>query len=178
MVEVTESERIAGVFFARPKQFPDERGRFMETFRRSWIPGSREMVQSNRSDSNAGVLRGMHYHLFQADYWFVTSGRLFVALYDLRGSSKTAGSAETLEIGEGNEVGIYIPPGVAHGFMALTPVTMTYMVDQYFDGSDEFGIKHDDPALGIAWPEGEPILSDRDRTNPFLAQIPPDDRPA
>lgn len=136
------------------------------------------MVQTNRSDSKAGVLRGIHYHLFQADYWHVLTGSAFVALVDLRASSSTFRAVETLEMGESNEVGLYIPPGVGHGFYALTDVTMTYMVDQYFDGSDELGVRYGDPALGVPWPEGEQVLSERDLTNPLLAEIPEENRPA
>ena len=166
------------MYLVRLNDRPDERGRFLEVFRRSWIPGSREMVQTNRSDSRAGVLRGMHYHLFQADYWHVASGRIFTALFDLRASSPTRGSAEAIEMGDGNDIGVYIPPGVAHGFYALTDVTLIYLVDQYFDGSDEFGVRYEDPALGIEWPAEVQYVSERDRTNPLLADISESDLPA
>ena len=171
MAEVNESKTIAGVSIVGLQSHPDPRGRFVETFRRRWIPGAREMVQGNRSDSQPGVLRGIHYHLFQADYWYVPTGRSFTALVDLRASSPTFKAVETLEMGEQNEVGVYIPPGVGHGFFALTSVVMTYLVDQEFDGSDELGVRFDDPAIGIPWPEGERIVSDRDRENPLLAEI-------
>jgi dTDP-4-dehydrorhamnose 3,5-epimerase len=175
--DVRSLEQIEGVYVVSLIEHADERGRFVETFRRDWIPGAREMVQANRSDSKAGVLRGLHYHLFQADYWYAPSGRAIAALYDFRESSKTRGAWHLVEFGEANDVGIYIPPGVAHGFYALTPVTMTYLVDQYHDGSDELGIRWDDPAVGIVWPDGERILSDRDRSNPLLAEIPSENRP-
>ena len=178
MAEIVESKAIAGVHVVRLQSHPDDRGRFVETYRRSWIPGSREMVQGNRSDSKPGVLRGIHYHLFQSDYWYVPLGRSFVALVDLRQSSPTYKAIETLEIGDANDAGIYIPPGVGHGFYALTDVTMTYLVDQYFDGSDELGVRFDDPGLGIAWPEGERIVSDRDRENPLLGDISDENLPA
>jgi len=171
MPEVRESEKIAGVYVVQLQMHPDERGQFQETFRRGWIPGCGEMVQGNRSDSKPGVLRGIHYHLFQADYWYVPSGRSFVALVDLRQSSPAFKTVETLEMGDQNRIGVYIPPGVGHGFCALTPVVMTYLVDQYFDGSDELGVRFDDPSLGIPWPEGERIVSDRDRENPALGEI-------
>jgi len=171
VADVQESAKIPGVYVVRLEVHPDERGRFVETFRRRWIPGCREMVQANRSDSQPGVLRGIHYHLFQADYWYVPAGRSFVALVDLRQSSPAFKTVETLEIGEQNEGGVYIPPGVAHGFFALIPVVMTYLVDQEFDGSDEFGVRFDDPSLGVQWPEGERIVSDRDRANPALGDI-------
>jgi len=178
VAEVVKSPRIDGVYVVRLQTHPDSRGRFVETFRRRWIPGCREMVQANRSDSQPGVLRGIHYHLFQADYWYVPTGRSFVALVDMRQGSPTFKTVETLEMGDANEVGVYIPPGVGHGFFALTPVVMTYLVDQEFDGSDEFGVRFDDPTLAIPWPEGERIVSDRDRANPALTEIPQENLPA
>lgn len=171
MAEVVKSEKIDGVYVVRLQSHPDERGRFVETFRRRWIPGCREMVQANRSDSQPGALRGIHYHLFQSDYWYVPTGRSFTALVDLRPKSSTYKAVETLEMGEANDVGVYIPPGVGHGFYALTPVVMTYLVDQEFDGSDEFGVRFDDETLAVPWPEGERIVSDRDRANPALSEI-------
>lgn len=177
MADVKESEKIKGVYIVRLQAHPDERGRFVETFRRRWIPGSREMVQGNRSDSQPGVLRGIHYHLFQSDYWYVPTGRSFTALVDLRPKSPTFKAVDTLEMGEQNEVGVYIPPGVGHGFYALSPVVMTYLVDQEFDGSDEFGVRFDDETLAIPWPDGERIVSDRDRQNPALAEIPHENLP-
>ncbi|HVL32084.1 MAG TPA: dTDP-4-dehydrorhamnose 3,5-epimerase [Actinomycetota bacterium] len=175
---IRKSEVIQGVHFVQPKAIEDDRGRFLEIYRSEWIPGSREMVQSNRSFSRAGVLRGMHYHLFQADYWYFTAGHVFVALYDHRGTSKTAEKAEMLEIKDGEDLGIYIPPGVAHGFYAIGDTSLIYMVDQYFDGTDELGIYFDDPALEIAWPiDVEPILSLRDRELPMLADIPEENLP-
>jgi dTDP-4-dehydrorhamnose 3,5-epimerase len=63
---------------------------------------------------------------------------------------------------------LFIPPGVAHGFYAETEFVMVYLVDAYFDGSDEDAFAWNDPDLGIVWPSGDPILSDRDRGNPSL----------
>jgi dTDP-4-dehydrorhamnose 3,5-epimerase len=177
VAEVLKSDKIDGVYIVRLQSHPDDRGRFVETFRRRWIPGCREMVQGNRSDSQPGVLRGIHYHLFQADYWYVPTGRSFTALVDLRQSSPSFRAVETLEMGEGNEVGVYIPPGVGHGFYALTPVVMTYLVDQEFDGSDEFGVRFDDETLAVPWPEGDRIVSDRDRANPSFGEIPAENFP-
>ena len=84
---------MAGVEVRELRRLGDERGSFAETYRREWLPaGAGEMVQSNLSRSKAGVLRGMHYHRQQADYWVVVEGRVFVALFDLRsGAWITAG---------------------------------------------------------------------------------------
>ncbi|MCA1834632.1 MAG: dTDP-4-dehydrorhamnose 3,5-epimerase family protein [Actinomycetota bacterium] len=178
MSEVQPLKQIDGVFVVSLQSHGDERGRFIETFRKEWIPGAQEMVQGNRSDSKQGVLRGLHYHLFQSDYWYVVAGRAVAALYDFRESSSTSGNWDLVEMGDGADVGLYIPPGVAHGFYAVTDVTLTYLVDQYFDGSDEFGIKYDDPQVGIVWPEGDRILSERDLANPPLDGVDAENRPA
>ncbi|HQY91453.1 MAG: dTDP-4-dehydrorhamnose 3,5-epimerase [Caldilinea sp.] len=173
MTEIIESSHIVGVRFARLKAFGDDRGRFLETFRKDWFPERTwEIVQTNRSDSRAGVLRGLHYHFHQVDYWYVPRGRVRVGLADLRRASPTFGASEVIEIGDHNDTGIFIPTGVAHGFYALTDATLTYLVDNYYDGSDEFGVAWDDPTLAVAWGVTEPILSGRDRANPRLADIP------
>ena len=166
------SERIQGVYIVPLKQFADDRGYFFESFRKSWVPGVAEMIQGNVSFSKAGVLRGMHYHLKQADFWLVPQGHVRAALYDMRPGSPTRGTSELHELGEKNPFGLYIPRGVAHGFYTLMPSMMTYLVDQYYDNSDERGIRWDDPALGIEWGVRDPILSARDQRNPSLADVP------
>lgn len=178
MAEIIESSHISGIKIVKLKAFGDERGRFLETFRKDWFPErSWEIVQTNRSDSRAGVLRGLHYHFRQVDYWYVPSGRIRVGLADLRRASSTYGASQVIEIGDHNECGIFIPCGVAHGFYALTDATLTYLVDNYYDGSDEFGVAWDDPDLAVPWNVSEPILSGRDRANPSLKAIPEAHRP-
>src|SRR5262245_46959275 len=115
-VSAEPSSRISGVYHVRPPAFSDSRGYFYETFRREWIPGVREMVQGNCSFSKAGVLRGLHYHLKQADLWSVPAGRVRAVLFDFRESSPTFRNTETIEMGKGVPLQIYIPRGVAHGF--------------------------------------------------------------
>jgi len=178
MAKVTKSDRIDGVVIVEPKVFGDERGLFVETFRKEWVPGANEMVQANRADRQAGTLVGLHYHRFQADYWYVPFGHAFVALHDLRASSATDGNTLTIELSSDNHIGLYIPPGVAHGFLALDPLTITYLVDAYYNPDDELGVAWDDPALGVAWPIANPQLSERDRNNPKRSDIPAALRPA
>jgi dTDP-4-dehydrorhamnose 3,5-epimerase len=175
--EIHESSAIVGVHVVTPDVFGDDRGRFVETFRREWIPGIKEMIQANRADRRAGALVGLHYHLHQADYWYVPMGRALVALHDLRLGSPSDGASETLEIGDHDHRAVYIPRGVAHGFYAVTDLAITYLVDGYYDPNDELGVAWDDPVLGIAWPTTEPTLSERDRRNPRRADIPDDLRP-
>jgi dTDP-4-dehydrorhamnose 3,5-epimerase len=177
MATLSESGVIAGVVVVEPDVFGDERGRFVETYRRSWFEAGREMVQGNRSDKEAGALVGLHYHLHQADYWYVPRGRARVVLHDLRQGSPTEGATLTLEIGEGNEVGVFIPPGVAHGFAALTDLTITYLVDQYYNPDDELGVAWDDPELKVDWGVADPVVSKRDQTNPLRADLPAGRRP-
>jgi dTDP-4-dehydrorhamnose 3,5-epimerase len=177
MPDVCESKEIPGVWIVTPDVHGDNRGRFIETWRKEWVPESADMVQANRADRRQGALVGLHYHLHQADYWYVPFGRALVVLHDLRASSPTDGNTLTLEIGEHDHRGVYIPPGVAHGFYALTDMTITYLVDHYYDPADELGVAWDDPSLGIAWPNREPELSGRDRSNPRRAELPEAQRP-
>jgi len=177
MADVAESATIVGVWVVSPTSLGDARGRFSETYRRSWFPHGREMVQANRSDKVAGSVVGLHYHLHQADYWYVPRGRAQMVLHDLRDGSPTVAATLELELGDRNEQGVYIPPGVAHGFAALTDMTITYMVDQYYSPDDELGVAWDDPDIGADWGVADPVLSERDQANPRRADLPHGLRP-
>lgn len=170
---------INGVYIVPIRAFQDDRGQFMETFRREWFPWINwDRIQNNRSDSKAGVLRGLHYHLEQIDYWYVPKGRIRVGLADLRPSSPTYMQASTLEMGEDNNIGLFIPIGVAHGFTALTDCTLMYLVNNYYHGGrDERGVAWDDPTINLNWGIQNPQLSPRDIQNRFLKDIPPDELP-
>jgi dTDP-4-dehydrorhamnose 3,5-epimerase len=172
-----ESDVIPGVFIVPLRAFSDGRGYFFESFRRSWIPGVRDMVQGNVSFSKAGVVRGMHYHLRQADFWLVPSGHVRAALFDLRRSSPSRFRSQVLELGDDHPLGVYIPKGIAHGFAALSDSFMTYLVDEYYDNSDEHGVRWDDPAFGLDWGVKDPIVSERDRQSPLAREIPEADLP-
>jgi dTDP-4-dehydrorhamnose 3,5-epimerase len=173
-----EASPVSGVMVVRLEAHGDVRGRFLETFRQEWFPDAPVMVQGSRSDSVRGVVRGLHFHRHQADYWHVPSGRILAATFDVRRSSPTRGAAFTIEMGDGADVGLYIPPGVAHGFQALTDATLTYLVDRYYDASDEHGLAWDDPQAAIPWPDIHAIVSDRDKQNPKLDEIPEESLPA
>lgn len=135
-------------------------------------------VQANLSTSASGVLRGLHFHRRQLDYWTVASGRAFVALVDLRPMWRGRGDAPAVETRElVADEWVVIPSGVAHGFLALGPLELLYLVTNEYDGSDELGFAWDDPTAGVPWPpvpdtpDGHPILSDRDRSNPSLLEL-------
>ena len=178
MADIEMSELIRDVQRVLLNAHEDERGRFIETFRTEWFPRRDwQIVQGNASYSKAGVLRGLHYHHRQVDYWFVPSGTVRVGLCDLRASSPTYMATEMLEIGEQNRQGLFIPVGVAHGFLALTDVILTYLVDNYYDGTDENGVAWNDPDIGLDWGTTSPSLSPKDAENPFLKDIPEVQRP-
>jgi dTDP-4-dehydrorhamnose 3,5-epimerase len=174
---IEESKVIAGVHVVQPDIHGDERGRFIETYRRSWFPTGREMVQGNRGDRCQGAIVGLHYHLHQADYWYVPRGAARVVLHDLRAGGPTDAATLHLELTDENHTGVFIPPGVAHGFAALTDMTITYLVDGYYNPADELGVAWDDPDVAADWGIAEPVLSDRDQTNPRRADILPGVRP-
>ena len=173
---VTESPLIAGVYVVEPTLHGDERGFFVETYRRDWVPGSREMVQGNRADRQQGSIVGLHYHLHQADYWYVPHGCARVVLHDLREGSPTDGATLTLDLGAREDGthdhrGVFIPPGVAHGFSALSSMTITYLVDGYYNPADELGVAWDDPEIDADWGVADPTLSGRDQKNPRRADL-------
>ena len=173
MASFAVSGAIEGVVVVTPDVHADERGRFVETYRRSWFPLGREMVQGNRSDRQAGSVVGLHFHLHQADYWYVTRGRARVVLHDLRVGSPTERTTTTLELGGEEERGVFIPPGVAHGFAALTDLTLTYLVDGYYNPEDELGVAWDDVEIAADWGVEGPVLSERDRRNPRRGELDP-----
>ena len=185
MAELEPSSAIDGVVVVSPDIHGDDRGIFIETYRRQWFPGGREMIQGNRGDRKAGAVVGLHYHLHQVDYWYVPYGRARVVLHDLRVGSPTEGATQLIDLGsepgtagvDHDHRGIYIPPGLAHGFAALTDMTITYLVDGYYNPADELGVAWDDPEIGADWGVDEPTLSGRDQANPRRADLPEGRRP-
>lgn len=174
---------LPGVLRRHMTFHPDSRGAFAELWRAGWTdpldPGSAagggtppaRMVQGNLSRSRKGVLRGLHFHLHQADLWIVLEGHPWVALVDLREAVRGTGQpvVETLPTGPGDQ--LYLPSGIAHGFYAPDDMTLLYLVTNEYDGSDELGFRWDDAAAAVPWPDRAPILSDRDATAPTLAEL-------
>ena len=172
MPDIVDSELIEGVQRVGLTAHGDDRGRFIETFRAEWFPQRPwDRIQTNTSFSSAGVLRGLHFHHHQIDYWFVPVGRVRVGLCDLRRSRSTFMQTEVLEMGADDWGGLFIPIGVAHGFFAMTDVILTYLVDNYYDGTDENGVAWDDPDIGIDWGATDPEVSERDASNPTLKEV-------
>jgi dTDP-4-dehydrorhamnose 3,5-epimerase len=175
---------LPGVRYGRVARFGDRRGSFRELWRASAFPSldaasaglpRARFVQANLSTSAAGVLRGLHLHRRQLDYWVVASGRAFVGLVDVRPTLADPAARAVVETRElGADEWVVIPTGVAHGFLALEPLELVYLVTNEYDGSDELGFAWDDPAVDVPWPrlagtpDGRPVLSDRDLANPSL----------
>jgi dTDP-4-dehydrorhamnose 3,5-epimerase len=177
MPNIHESDTIAGAYIVEPTIHGDQRGMFIETYRREWFPNGREMLQGNRANRQAGALVGLHYHLHQADYWYVPFGHARVVLHDLREGGPTDGATLELDLTGENHMGVFIPPGVAHGFSAMTDMVITYLVDNYYNPADELGVMWSDPVIGADWGVASPILSGRDEANPLRADIPAGRRP-
>ncbi|HMK96163.1 MAG TPA: dTDP-4-dehydrorhamnose 3,5-epimerase [Acidimicrobiales bacterium] len=177
MPTISETDVVKDVMVVSPDRHGDERGVFVETYRRSWFPLGREMVQANRAERQAGSVVGLHYHLHQADYWTVPRGRARVVLHDLRDGSPSDGATLWMDLDADNALGLFIPPGVAHGFASHSDVTIIYMVDSYYNPADELGVAWDDPDIGADWGLSAPTLSKRDQSNPRRAEIPASLRP-
>lgn len=178
---------IPGVTWGRVVRHADARGSFRELWRasesgdlgigRAGRPDA-SFVQANLSTSAPGVLRGLHLHRRQLDRWVVASGRALVALVDVRPLVSETAETPCVEVRELDADGsVTIPAGVAHGFLALEPLELVYLVTNEFDGSDELGFAWDDQLAAVPWPavagtpDGRPILSGRDRANPSLADL-------
>ncbi|MDA0246133.1 MAG: dTDP-4-dehydrorhamnose 3,5-epimerase family protein [Chloroflexi bacterium] len=179
MPELIESSLIQGVFVAKLKAFGDQRGRFTETFRKEWFPQrSWDIIQTNCSESVGGVVRGLHYHFKQVDYWCVMHGRIRAGLVDIRPNSPTFRATQTIDMDASDRLGLFIPVGVAHGFAGLSDdIILTYIVDNYYDSQDEFGIAWNDPDLALDWGLSDPIISPRDAANPLLRDVPTEKLP-
>jgi dTDP-4-dehydrorhamnose 3,5-epimerase len=174
---------IADLLVIEPARFGDARGFFSEVWKRSALDavGVRiDFVQDNHSWSKeAGVLRGLHFQRpphAQGKLVRCTRGRVLDVVVDLREGSPTYGRHGMVELSAENWRQLWVPRGLAHGFLTLEPdCEVLYKVDAEYNREADGGIAWDDPALGIPWPlpPGGPILSDKDRKAPRLAEVAP-----
>lgn len=174
---------IEDAILIEPQVFKDDRGVFVETFRQEWLPkSSKTMVQGNRASRKANTLVGLHFHKHQSDFWYVPFGQARAVIADIRQDSPTFGKTYSVILSGENHFGLYIPPGVAHGFYSITDMTITYLVDNYYNPDDELGVAWNDPLWKSKWEisqENEPSLtiSQRDSENNFLDEWSKDDLP-
>jgi len=174
--------RLTGPILLEPKVHGDHRGFFVETFRASTFSDlgiETEFVQHNHSRSSRGVLRGMHYQLGLAKHVRCARGRILDVVVDIRRSSPCFGQWEAFTLDDESHHQLFVPAGFAHGFVVLSDVAdVVYLQDDYYDPERDRGIAYDDPDIGITWPEGlEFQTSERDRQQPRLRDVPPDDLP-
>ena len=184
-----EEGPLDGLLVVLPEAFADERGFFLEAFRRGeYAAGGIDLdfVQINHSRSARGTIRGLHFQRGrgQAKLVAVPRGRILDVAVDIRRGSRTFGRHAAIELDDRSHRQLFIPSGFAHGFCVLSSVAdVVYLVDRYYDHEAEAGIAFDDPELSIGWPVRRPIVSARDRANPSLQECvgpvsrPPGDAP-
>ncbi|MBP7453979.1 MAG: dTDP-4-dehydrorhamnose 3,5-epimerase [Ottowia sp.] len=174
---------IADVMLIEPKVFGDSRGFFYESFNQQAFDQATGVhlpfVQDNHSRSRRGVLRGLHYQLppkAQGKLVRVVRGAVFDVAVDIRRDSPTYGQWVGVELSEENHRQLWIPPGLAHGFVVLSETAdFLYKTTDTYSPAHERSIRWDDPAIGIDWPLAahgisEPLLSDKDRAGRLLPE--------
>ena len=173
-----EQTKIKDVYIIDVKKYGDNRGYFMETYKKSDFVAAGlnyNFVQDNQSSSRRGVLRGLHFQKKypQAKLVRVLSGEVFDVAVDLRKNSETYGQWVGVILSGENGKQFMIPKGFAHGFLVLSEYAeFAYKCDELYHPEDEGGLLWNDPEIGIQWPDvGEIILSDKDKINPVLEKI-------
>jgi len=165
----------AGLVLVRPKVFRDDRGFFVESYKKSDFEKagvSGEFVQDNHSKSVKGVLRGLHYQkdpFAQGKLVRCLSGRILDVAVDIGRDSPSFGKWAAVELDSDSAGMLYIPPGFAHGFLVLSETAeIMYKCTKEFSPAHDAGIRWDDPRLGIDWGIKAPILSAKDSALPYL----------
>lgn len=150
--------KIEDLVILEPKVFGDARGYFMESYKKDWFKkhfSGIEFIQDNESQSQKGVLRGLHFQLppyAQTKLVRVIQGEVLDVAVDLRRSSKTYGQFESIVLSAKNKKQFLIPRGFAHGFVVLSETAIfSYKVDNEYSPSHDAGIKWDDESLNIDW---------------------------
>ena len=169
---------LPGVLIIEPRVIGDERGFFVETFQleryRAAAGISLAFVQENHSRSQRGVLRGLHFQRKhpQGKLVRVARGEIFDVAADVDPASPSFGRWVGATLADGNQRQMWIPPGYAHGFLVLSEVAdVEYKCTDYYHPQSETGVVWNDPELAIAWPGEAPMLSERDRRLPTLADL-------
>lgn len=170
--------KLQGPVLLAPAVHGDERGFFMETYRRNLLTNLGvvgDFVQDNHSRSRRGIVRGMHYQPGQAKLIRVVRGAILDVVCDIRSGSPQFGEWESFVLDDVDHRQLYVPNGFAHGFCVLSETAdVTYKVSTYYDPEIEAGFAFDDPDVAIEWPSDlELTVSERDRNAPRLAEVVP-----
>lgn len=169
--------KLEGVVLLEPEVHGDARGFMVETYRRDAWSGlgvGVEFVQHNHSRSSQGTLRGLHFQTEpgQAKLVRCPRGRIFDVAVDLRRDSPTYGQWEGHELDDELHRQLFVPVGCAHGFAVLSDeADVAYLLSSIYDPTTESGIAWDDPDVGVEWPVEDPLLSERDKAAPRLAEV-------
>lgn len=174
-----EKQTIEDVILVKPKVFGDNRGFFMESYKKSEFFENGiavEFNQDNHSKSTKGVLRGLHYQAYphgQAKLVRCSKGRIYDVAVDIRPTSPTFGKYVKVELSEENKHMIYIPIGFAHGFVALSEeVELLYKASGEYSPQSDRGLLWNDKDINIDWDiDFEPLLSEKDKIQPTLKEI-------
>lgn len=166
---------IEGVLLIKPQVFGDERGYFVETWQKERYEAAGinlPFVQDNHSKSTKGILRGLHFQKQhpQGKLVMVSLGEVFDVAVDIRKGSPTFGKWFGAILNQENQNQLWIPPGMAHGFVVLSDVAhFHYKCTDFYHPGDEGSIRWNDPTIGIGWPyKEEPVLSAKDQIAPFF----------
>jgi dTDP-4-dehydrorhamnose 3,5-epimerase len=169
---------IEGLVEIRPKVFGDSRGHFFESYRQDFIEkalGDVKFVQDNQSFSEKGVLRGLHYQkgaMVQGKLVRVVKGKVLDVAVDLRPNSSTFGQYASVILDTEKHNMLYVPAGFAHGFYTLENAIFLYKCTNYYHKESEGGLLWNDEQLKINWQlDGEPLVSEKDKTLPTFAEI-------
>ncbi len=169
---------LPGVFLIQSELRQDKRGFFLEVYHQAKFAElgiTDHFVQDNHSRSQKGVLRGLHYQLHrpQAKLCRVIEGEVLDVAVDIRVGSPTFGKSVTVPLCAENHNQIYIPAGFAHGFLVLSDwAQFLYKCSDFFDPADDRGVLWNDLDLNIAWGIECPTVSEKDKQNPPLSDIP------
>ena len=166
---------IEGVLLIKPQVFGDQRGYFVETWQKERYEAAGinlPFVQDNHSKSTKGILRGLHVQKQhpQGKLVMVSLGEVFDVAVDIRKGSPTFGKWFGAILNQENQNQLWIPPGMAHGFVVLSDVAhFHYKCTDFYHPGDEGSIRWNDPTIGIDWPyKKEPVLSAKDQIAPFF----------
>ena len=169
---------LNGVYKVSPKVFEDNRGKFFETYRHDIFAKhgiDAVFVQDNQSESEKGVIRGLHYQIppfAQGKLIRVTRGSVIDIILDLRKNSETFKKYISIYLNEEDKTMLWIPQGFAHGFASLEDkTTFQYMCTNFYNPEAERGIRWNDPDLAISWPVKNQIVSKKDQKLPLLKDI-------